>query len=358
MRRYKTQTKVILGVAVACTLLVACTTLRDIWRPKPNRGIGMNHAVHVEEGMECTDCHEFSPGERVAFAGHDTCSMCHEIPEDGVADASCVFCHTRDDHSVWPKRVVLTAESKFDHTVHISAEVACDQCHTDPDVGAFKTGDLMPICTSCHEERGAAFASIAKSDVSAQDFGTNECAVCHRDIRLDTVPLRRQGARLAHDSAQVWESIHGAESVVDPRFCQRCHDEQDDCAACHRVNKPASHTPAWQRKMHGLQATWDRQSCSVCHEEDSCIRCHQNTQPRSHRGSFQGPQSTHCVQCHFPPENNCTICHESIEHSSAPPSPHTGGGAPADCLLCHDVVPGDAPHFTNITVGSCTVCHE
>ena len=358
MRRYTTQTKVISSVAIVCTLLVACTTLREIWRPKPNRGIGMNHPRHAEQGIECTDCHDFAPGQRATFAGHDTCSICHDIPEDGVADASCTFCHTRDDYSVWPKQVVLTEENKFDHTIHISADVSCGQCHSDPDAGTFTPGNLMPLCTDCHEQRGTAFASIAKSGVSEQDFSANDCAVCHRDIRLDIVPRHRQGARLAHDSTQVWKIVHGAESVVDPAFCGRCHDEQEHCADCHRVTKPASHTPAWQRKMHGLQATWDRQSCSVCHEEDSCLKCHENTQPTSHRGGFQSPQSAHCVQCHFPPANNCAICHESIEHSSAPLSPHTTGGGPDNCALCHPGgIPGAIPHFLNMTIG-CTFCHQ
>ncbi len=357
--RFTAQFKVIATVVMLYALVVACSTLREMTRAKPNRGVFANHEFHVQEGMDCTDCHEFSPGERATFPDHETCSICHDIPEDTIADASCSMCHTRNDYSVWPQRVVLTEEINFDHTVHLAAAVSCTECHANPDGAPVAAGRLMPLCMDCHENREFEFASIADSGVVGKIFRANECSVCHKELDLDTVPTHRHGTRLAHDSPHAWETLHGSESQLSPQFCGHCHDEQEHCADCHRVTKPQSHTPSWSRKMHGLQAAWDRRSCSVCHEEDSCMKCHDSTQPSSHRGSFDAPQNTHCVQCHFPPENNCAICHQSIEHRSAPRTPHdVEGGFPGDCKLCHPGgVGGAVPHLNNFTV-NCTFCHR
>ena len=357
--RFSTRFKVIATVVMLYAFVVACSTLREIARAKPNRGLLSNHELHAQEGMDCTDCHEFSAGERATFAGHDTCSICHDIPEDKVTDASCSMCHTRDDYSISPRLVVLNEEINFEHTVHLSAEVSCAECHPNPDRAPLRAGELMPLCMDCHEGPDLAFASIADSGLDEVSFRANECSVCHKELDLDTVPTHRHGVRLAHDSPHVWETLHGSESLLDPKFCAYCHIDQEDCATCHRITKPASHTLTWSRKMHGLQATWNRQSCSVCHEEESCMKCHSTTQPTSHRGSFDAPQSTHCVQCHFPPENNCAICHESIDHLTATPTPHDAdGGFPGDCVLCHPGgIGGAVPHFINLST-SCTFCHQ
>ena len=359
MKRYSSQVKVAATVAMLYAVLVACSTLREMTRATPNRGILVNHELHAQEGLDCTDCHEFAPNQRASFAGHETCSICHEIPEDVISDASCALCHTRTDYSVAAKLVVLTDEIKFDHLVHASANVSCADCHADPDRQPLPAGRLKPLCMDCHEQTPLAPVLIAGSDAGPAAFQQNECAVCHREIGLDTVPTHRHGERIAHDSPHAWETMHGLASQADPEFCAHCHDEQENCAACHRITKPASHTPAWNRKMHGLQATWNRQSCSTCHEEDSCMKCHNSTQPTSHRGSFDSPQNTHCVQCHFPPENNCAICHENFEHRSAPPTPHdAGGGFAGNCASCHPGgISGAVPHFINLTT-SCRSCHR
>lgn len=360
MGRHTTQFKVAATAVMVYAVLVACSTLREFGRSaKPNRGVVVNHDFHAQEGLDCSDCHEFASNQRASFAGHDTCSICHEIPEDTIGDVSCALCHTRPDYSVAAKLVVLTDEIKFDHLVHASAKVSCAECHADPDRPPLRAGQLKPLCMECHSQPGLAFASTADSGLAEADFRANECSVCHRDLDVDTVPQFRRGVRLAHDSPHVWERVHGMESQVDPMFCGQCHDDQDDCATCHRITEPASHTASWNRKLHGLQASWDMRSCSVCHEEDSCVECHRNTQPVSHRGSFDSPQNSHCVQCHFPPENNCVICHEAIDHRSAPRSPHdAGGGFAGDCSECHPGgLAGAVPHFLNLTT-SCRSCHR
>lgn len=367
----KQRFKLFATVVMAYALLTACTTWRSVLLhgklpPAPNRGIIANHELHANVGMGCFNCHEVIQGERVSFVDHDTCMLCHEIPEDSlteplkfVGDSSCKKCHTRNDFSVAPKRQLITDEIIFDHEVHVTAEVNCTECHSNPDRPVAKTGVLMKACMECHEGHSLSFSGVATSGLMATSYQANECSVCHTTLTKDTIPTHRNGRRIAHDASTVWKKTHGQESYLDAAYCMQCHEEPDDCMTCHRIMKPDNHTIAWNRKLHGAHASWDSQSCSVCHEEDSCIKCHKNTEPRSHRGSFSAPKNNHCVSCHVPVENSCIMCHESIEHRTANRTPHdAGGGYTGNCAACHPGgIAGTAPHLINPTVG-CLACHE
>lgn len=364
--------QMITAVVAVYTLLTACSTWRHVlipekFAPAPNRGILVNHELHVNEGLDCTDCHEVIAGERVSFFDHETCMLCHEIPENSIAepvkfkqDNSCRMCHTRADYSVLPDRQLITDEMKFDHEIHLLAEVDCTTCHQLPDKPMPNTGVLMAQCMECHQQTEYEYSGVAQTNLTADVFKANDCSVCHKELSKETIPTHRHGRRIAHDKTGVWKKAHGVEAALDMSYCSQCHtDEQDDCMKCHRVSKPTNHTAAWNRKQHGLHAQMNSQSCSVCHEEDSCVKCHKNTAPRSHRASFSAPRNNHCASCHVPAESSCTICHESIEHRSAIRTPHdAGGGYTGNCAQCHPGgISGAAPHQINTTIG-CLACHE
>ena len=371
MNDKKRRIKMIAMVVGLYGVLTACVTWQSFVReikgtPEPNRGIEARHDIHAAEGLDCSDCHDSASGERMTFPTHETCSVCHDIPENSITDyttfseeVSCQMCHTRADYTVAPRIQLVTSEIKFDHEVHVAAETSCTECHENPDRQEFDYGDLMATCMACHENADHQFAGVAQTAVSASEFTSNDCAVCHNELTKDTIPEHRHGERIAHDSSSAWLKLHGQESYVDAAYCAQCHVEQEDCTTCHRLMKPANHTLAWNRKLHGAHAGWDSQSCSVCHEEDSCMKCHKETQPRSHRASFASPRNNHCVECHVPAETSCTICHETIEHRSAPRSPHDeGGGFPGNCAECHPGgLAGTAPHRINVTA-DCRTCHQ
>lgn len=358
-------------VGALYVLLAACTTWQSMVRtmtgpPPPNRGIIANHALHADEGLECLDCHEMTSGSRVSFASHEMCSVCHDIPEESIIaplefaeEESCQKCHLRDDFSVLPTRQIITNEILFDHQAHSDAQVSCATCHENPDRYDFEYGALMDTCMECHESTDHTFTSIAQSGRTAEEYRSNTCTVCHREITEDTRPQFRHGERIAHDSHDAWIQLHGSESYVDQAYCMQCHVEEEDCMTCHRIMKPDNHTLAWNRRLHGAHAQWDSQSCAACHEEDSCMQCHEQTQPLSHRSGFLAPRNNHCVQCHVQEENSCMLCHESIEHRTAPRMPHdVGGGFAGNCAECHpNGIPGVAPHLVNASV-SCRTCHQ
>jgi hypothetical protein len=334
--------------AVAASVIIgACVTSTLPKSGKKDRGVRANHKVHiVDQGQVCSTCHEPKEGGTLSFPTHEMCGVCHEINVDQPTKEMCGKCHTRGEENygvdAWASR--FKPEVKWSHDPHIAKEVACEKCHgADPDANGLPSGPLMPVCMNCH----------GKTDTKL-----NECSVCHNEISDKTVPQFRGETRIQHDVPAIWKHTHGSESRVDPKFCAKCHTEQNFCDTCHATQQPDSHTATWRRKAHGIEASYNRNKCSVCHEEDSCLKCHRNSQPESHKAVWGPPVNNHCTTCHYPPtKNNCTVCHESVEHQAAPPSPHRALLYPPNCRRCHPgSTPGRAPHAVNTTV-NCKFCH-
>lgn len=336
--------------------MAACVAYRAIRPGQSDRGILSAHAIHAEQGLDCTDCHSWEERER-GIPGHEMCGFCHEIDEGATDKSACNFCHTRDDQSVGPLTKRLSVEIKWDHVYHLAKEIECSTCHSVPDaIPALPRGTLKPLCKDCHSK---AEPKVLEDGAVDSAFTRNDCRVCHNELNEEIIPKFLGGVRVPHDMPYVWEKVHGQESKAAPILCAQCHDSQADCEECHRKTPPQNHTLAWRRKTHGLHATWSRSNCAVCHEEDSCLQCHQNTKPTSHRGAFGRPLNSHCVKCHYPPQrSNCTVCHEEIDHAKAMPSPHILGLYPPRCALCHPGgLPHRAPHLENSTV-RCLTCHK
>lgn len=339
--------KVWIGLVAVSLFAGGCISSEHDKTKKRDRGVRFNHPLHTSEGMDCTDCHEMpaESGALPSMPSHELCVMCHDIPEEPAEDkSSCVLCHTRQDFSLAVLSPLLDNEKIFSHPAHVAAEVACATCHDEPDARAVVAQPLMEFCMDCHEQTRVEL---------------NACNVCHTTLSKTTRPSTRDGIRISHDVPDIWERIHGRESVVDPQFCAMCHGSDAFCEECHRRNAPDNHTLSFRRKIHGLRATWDRNTCAVCHEEETCLKCHRNTKPSSHRARFERPTNGHCASCHFPPQQaGCTVCHEEIEHRSAIPSPHDFNIFPTNCAACHPGgIPTRAPHLLNSTA-RCTVCHQ
>jgi hypothetical protein len=273
----------------------------------------------------------------------------------------------------------------FVHETHIENGAECQDCHGEPREVAYARPSLMDLktsCMNCHEVSGA----------------SNECAVCHKEIRKDKAPpshggdfalthgaqapegwrdgqgglcalchevpqscntCHRQNKPSSHNAAGFrWYHGRGDTDVLGQPFdetsCATCHEEQG-CTLCHQVQKPRSHTIPFQRRLHGLVAEIERESCLTCHKQDQCARCHETTRPISHRGTFgSGPQA-HCLICHDPlPSTSCFTCHKNtLGHLQATPlPPGLPHSAATDCRTCHSVL----PHFDD--GGNCRRCHR
>jgi len=300
---------------------------------------GFSHRVHVVgEGLECAACHRnWEKSDDPGMPSAKVCALCHEESDEAKPPERRIAA-LYDGKVYKSKRVMaLDDELLFSHKSHATRGVECSACHaaiSENDELTTALAPSMDSCTKCH----------------AQSAASNDCAVCHREIRADVAPA---------DHRTNWKRIHG-EAVRECRRdtasrCELCHTESS-CTACHQTELPANHNAHWRRRAHGLEASRDRESCATCHSASTCDDCHRETQPQSHRAGFGSPKNRHCIGCHEPLANEgCAVCHPSTpSHALAAPKP-PGHSAAMNCRQCH----GNGqplPHFDN--GDNCNLCHQ
>lgn len=321
-------------VALAAMLLSAAgCMLLDSGEPE-DLGPAFPHAIHVEEGLDCSDCHGDATEEEPGMPVAAQCQLCHEeldLEKPPEKHAATLMAARAERVGPWDGGDVI-----FAHPAHLAAGMECTTCHEGIEQSErvrIEQRLSMDDCMACHAQRGAA----------------NECATCHVEIRSDVAPQNHEFN---------WRKAHGqaarAEGQRRMDRCILCHKE-NECITCHTQELPENHTNFWRLRGHGVAASMDRQSCAVCHREDSCSSCHAEVAPLSHSGSFGGSQSTHCLGCHFPLQSqSCFVCHKSTpSHQLAPPKPpdHTPG---MNCIMCHG---NGAPLMHADKGDNCNLCH-
>ena len=241
-----------------------------------------HHQVHLEEGLECTDCHDTS--KQPPGLEREICTDCHdEAPANFRLPATAA-------------RLPFT----FQHVRH-SSKLDCLECHRDTADEKQKAGTLVvefQACMACHEKHQAPVAA-------------GRCVTCHGVDQASVQPA---------DHRVAWLKRHGRESRWRNRkrhgeACTQCH-RVDTCQSCHRTRRPESHTALWRTRLHGFEAEWDRESCKTCHETGTCVQCHRTTKPQNHTGSrvsvhplvAQSTGNQTCLVCHS--TRFCADCHE------------------------------------------------
>ena len=143
------------------------------------------HRAHSEILLDCTTCHEFSPGKRFAVPGHKEslgaldaeqyervrkamgtwvkspwlaathgtkanllCGACHQqqlIPDDNetVLNKQCVACHGGYDKLAALTKTKVKNPNINPHGSHLGPEIACTVCHQGHQ-------ESKPYCLNCH----------------------------------------------------------------------------------------------------------------------------------------------------------------------------------------------------------------
>ncbi len=323
--------------ALLAVSLAGCVLL-DAFDPAA-KPFGFSHRVHVvDQGLDCADCHR--NGEKSDDPGMPSaaqCALCHEEldaekPEDHKVKTLFDGKKYRAKHFS-----ALADEIVYSHKSHATRGLECAACHAEIVKNDVLTKELAPTmdsCTNCH----------------AQKAVSNDCAVCHTEIRADVKPPNHGAS---------WKKNHGP--IV--RECRRemanrcdlCHKDTS-CTECHMTELPENHKGYWRRRGHGLAASRDRESCATCHQASTCDDCHRETKPLDHNSGFGSPTDRHCVSCHEPLANeNCVVCHTSTpSHALATPKP-PGHNPAMNCRMCH----GNGqplPHPDN--GDNCNSCHN
>jgi hypothetical protein len=271
----------------------------------PPARLTFSHAVHVDAGVPCLECHVGVDGGDLGTREHlptmADCMACH----DGIQAASeCTTCHLQGD------------EGRF---------------LTDLGGGRLlmPTGQLRP-----DDHTHPRWLQLHESPARADDSSCNachapqDCLDCHDgvDKRVDLHPAD-------------WTMSHGLEASRRSQDCYACHEVEADCQTCHRQaavlpgsfpsptreTDPGSlrfHPEGWGGDVgaipgldhHSHQARRSLDTCQSCHlgDEDRCIECHQSLSsphPRSwleEQGDWRYGQGDGavCLRCHVPGDPN------------------------------------------------------
>jgi cytochrome c553 len=263
------------GVIAVALFCVAGLSVAD--EPKV-----FSHALHLEAGVGCTDCHNAEEGASLV-PPPEACAQCHE------GSLMPVKLNTQ------ARRLIFT----FPHPQHAAA-FDCVRCHEATSTDTAQPGKpvlTQPDCVACHAENGV-------------ELPANKCATCHGSNVLKTPPA---------DHSKLWLKKHGKEAtwrVHDDhgKDCSLCH-KSNTCKSCHLKSKPENHTGLWIRRLHGKAATWDQDTCKTCHESGSCVRCHRTNTPSNHTGNWRfihgrvGSNQESCGVCHKTYDPSCLSCH-------------------------------------------------
>lgn len=218
------------------------------------------HAIHLEEGIGCEDCHMPDGGNDPAPAKLEFCLECHENPQDGSDGVRAYFESIREGDSGYAiPGHWASDELAMHHPAHAKAGLACDGCHGKPSNAPFvkpRSVPLMEGCVACHNER----------KVAAQ------CEICHtriRDSQHNTILLRH-----AEDQRDCF-GCHNPDNRDVLRLANgttlRFEDSYLLCGQCHGPK-----LRDWRLGLHGKRTGEWRGK----HKYRLCVHCHSPHEPR------------------------------------------------------------------------------
>jgi hypothetical protein len=211
---------------------------------------------------------------------------------------------------------------RFSHIAHFKAkdefQIQCTTCHYAIPRSTGLSNLTLPRmldCVECHDT----------SKTMPAEFRMSNCRTCHADMPGTSFAPASHTRNVKPDfHTEKFRIHHEQEASAPDAKCFVCHQNvspslaaKNQCASCHQVMMPRSHTARWKDDIHGKWAAMDRTTCATCHVADYCSRCH-NELPRSHvpLAIFKGGAHARlamldqrsCMTCHTF-ENTCSECH-------------------------------------------------
>lgn len=140
--------------------------------PAINQPINFNHKKHIENGLECENCHEgVKKGIRATLPSLQLCMNCHQSPlTESEEEEKVRTLFNQGNIYPWKRIYSLPDHVFFSHRRHVaSAGIKCERCHgkmgeqtSPPQRALFKI--TMNDCMNCHYKQKASV----------------ECIACHR----------------------------------------------------------------------------------------------------------------------------------------------------------------------------------
>ena len=132
--------------------------------------IDFPHDKHIEQGLDCIDCHSHADtGAAATLPSVSKCMLCHEkVAVEGAGVKALREYAERKREVPWVRvyGFARTAHVKFRHAPHARAKIECSRCHGQVATMTVATRAVthnMGTCVSCHRENNA----------------DDDCAACH-----------------------------------------------------------------------------------------------------------------------------------------------------------------------------------
>ncbi len=140
--------------------------------PAIEQPIQFSHKKHIEQDIECADCHQnFATATFSGLPTTELCMDCHEDDSSDDPEMIKLLAFAAEGRNVPWQRVYAVADHVFySHRRHVAvAELTCSQCHgaiaeTIAPPSYPLVDQTMDWCLQCHEERGV----------------SSDCIHCHR----------------------------------------------------------------------------------------------------------------------------------------------------------------------------------
>ena len=131
------------------------------WQPTPVQPIAFNHKIHLQNNIDCTNCHEgVTQGPNAGTPSVSFCMACHQAVAMDKPEIKKLAAYADKGQDVpWQRVYWFYPERhvRFWHSPHINAGVNCKECHGDlaQQTVAVHSKDLtMNFCLNCHRAKG------------------------------------------------------------------------------------------------------------------------------------------------------------------------------------------------------------
>jgi len=131
------------------------------WQPTPVQPIAFNHKVHIQNNIDCTNCHEgVNQGPNAGIPSVSFCMACHQAVAMDKPEIKKLAAYADKGQEVpWQRVYWFYPETHvhFWHSPHINAGLNCKECHGDlsKQTVAVRSKDLtMNFCLNCHRAKG------------------------------------------------------------------------------------------------------------------------------------------------------------------------------------------------------------
>jgi hypothetical protein len=239
-----------------------------------NFELPLNHGSHLAQdehhmgSEQCTQCHsdnrEITPSEGIIIN--------HAIHEEN--DVHCTMCHNRVAH---PEDFELTLAGNEKHDDFMKM-IACYRCH-----GLEDDAEAPGECSACHPddfelkpgnhfepafyERGG--ESGGHAELAQEDF--EYCDTCHLSTEFCTAC---HGVDMPHPDD--FSEGHGEKGQTDPAVCANCHGTDaggtEFCNTCH--HDPPDPAVTWIAQHFDVVRETGAAACFECHDPTFCAACH------------------------------------------------------------------------------------